>query len=38
MWKTQLNKSVQELRFVLKQSPDHNGVWYVVIHFVIFMY
>jgi hypothetical protein len=27
MWKTLLNKSVQEVRFVLKQGPEHHGVW-----------
>jgi hypothetical protein len=27
MWKTLLNKSVQEVRFVLKQAPEHHGVW-----------
>jgi hypothetical protein len=27
MWKASLNRSIKELRFVLKQSPEHHGVW-----------
>mmetsp|Transcript_10084 Transcript_10084/g.16570 ORF Transcript_10084/g.16570 Transcript_10084/m.16570 type:complete len:131 (-) Transcript_10084:119-511(-) len=27
MWKSQLNRAIREVRFVLKQSPDHHGVW-----------
>ena len=27
MWRATLSKSVKEVRFVLKQSPEHHGVW-----------
>ena len=27
MWRTLLSKSVKELRFVLKQTPEHYGAW-----------
>ncbi len=27
MWKTQLNRAVQELRFVLKPGREHHGTW-----------
>lgn len=27
MWKTLLNKSISEVRFVLKSGPEHHGVW-----------
>jgi len=27
MWKTLLNKSIKEVRFVLKQTPEHHGAW-----------
>lgn len=32
MWKTLVNKSVAEVRFVLKQAPEHHGVWNFVAH------
>lgn len=28
MWKTAVNKSIREVRFVLKQGPAHHGVWW----------
>ncbi len=28
MWKVALNKSIRELRFVVKNSPEHHGVWW----------
>ena len=30
MWRTALNKSIREVRFVLKQTPEHHGVWHFV--------
>mmetsp|Transcript_35638 Transcript_35638/g.70876 ORF Transcript_35638/g.70876 Transcript_35638/m.70876 type:complete len:133 (-) Transcript_35638:111-509(-) len=27
MWKTQLNRAIREVRFVLKQAPEHHGIW-----------
>ena len=27
MWRANLNKSVRQLRFVLKSGPEHSGVW-----------
>ena len=27
MWRASLNNSVKQLRFVLKQGPEHSGVW-----------
>ena len=32
MWKASLNRSVRELRFVLKQGPEHHGVWNFVMN------
>ena len=32
MWKASLNRSVKELRFVLKQGPEHHGVWAFVMN------
>lgn len=27
MWRASLNKGVKQLRFVLKQGPEHSGTW-----------
>jgi hypothetical protein len=30
MWKANLNRAIKEVRFVLKQTPEHHGTWYVI--------
>ena len=30
MWKTLIGRSISEVRFVLKQGPEHHGVWHFV--------
>lgn len=46
MWKAQIGKAIKEVRFVLKQSKEHQGAWYaktskedslcIVVHYYLY--